>query len=88
MTPAEILTEIHDDQQKARVKRDTSNRIILALSKIRLEPGIGPDVVLIRDPRYPGVDFFPALNKWRTGTGYLLGDASALIAYLEKRRRP
>ena len=83
----EMWKEVHLDQQKARAMRKTYNLGVLALSDILMESRNDGDVMLIRDRRYPALDFYPSTNKWRVGAGYLMGDANALLAYLERRKK-
>ncbi len=45
------------------------------------------DVIQVRDSRYPFVDFETKLNRWTHGTKTTLGDASALVEWLERKRK-
>lgn len=47
----------------------------------------GGDVVLVRDSRYPAVDFWPSTGKWRVGNRTMLGDAAALLDFLKRNRK-
>lgn len=83
----EMWREVHLDQQKARAMRKTWNLGVLANSDVKMEFRNDSDVVLIRDRRYPAVDFWPSTNKWKLGTRLMMGDAEALLRFLERGRK-
>lgn len=73
------------EQEEAYVARARKNEAILKASLI---PFIFGDLVKVRDKRYPSIDYHPGEQKWFVGKVTMVGDAHALISFLEKRETP
>ena len=82
---SEMWREYHKDQSEARTRRKEANLAILRASVIPFVYRNNNDVVMVRLPGYPKVDFWTTANHWKTGNRDMKGDANALIDWLKRR---
>ena len=81
----DLWKEVNQAQAEARAKRKAVNLAILRASVLPFTYRNNNDVVMVRSPGYPAVDFWPSTNHWKVGNRDMMGDASALIDYLRRK---
>lgn len=83
----QLWREVHQGQAASRARRKKSNLAILRASSLPFIYRNDNDTVLMRDPRYPQIDFYCPMSKWIYNGRYVLGDAQALVEWLERKRK-
>lgn len=76
--------EMKREQENIHIARARKNEAILRASGL---PFLFEGIVKLRSQAFPAIDFDPGQQKWVVGDRVVLGDATALLAFLERRRK-
>jgi hypothetical protein len=77
--------EYHEEQRQRGQAAKVKNLAVLRAITLRFEVRNDGDIVLVRVPGAPIIEFYPTKNKWRTDGRTMVGTAADLVAWLKRR---
>lgn len=81
-----LWSEVNQSQAAARAKRKEANLAILRASSVRF--AYFNDNGRVMPPAgYPVCEYFPAVGYWKYNGRHILGDATAFLEWLERKRK-